>query len=325
MSSNQDIDDFFNSKDLNETLGLLEILEDCNICPRKCGVNRFLSQSGYCGGNDSFNIASICRHMGEEPVISGSHGICNIFFGSCNLQCVFCQNYQISSNTFNGSKHTDNLKKIIQSIIYLLDEGCHAVGFVSPSHNIPHVKVIVNILRKLGRNPVFVLNTNAYDEPDVLLQLENIIDIYLPDFKYMDNLLGQDLSDANDYPEIAGKAIKEMCRQKGGLLKINDKGEAETGMIIRHLVLPGYIENSLAVLRFIAEEISPDVNISLMSQYNPIKNVKSHPNLKRRLSSKEYDIVVDEMHKLGIKNGWIQELDSPDNYNPDFNKEEPFK
>lgn len=325
MKSIHEIEFFLKGKYFNEFLKTLETLKKCSICPRECGANRYSSELGYCNGDTSFNITSICKHHGEEPVINGKNGICNIFFSGCNLQCVYCQNFQISSNKIEGPKHSQDLKKVVHSIIKLLDEGCHAVGFVSPSHNIPHVMIIINILRKLGRNPVFVFNTGAYDKLDVLRQLEDMTDVYLPDFKYMDDSLAESLSDVTDYSEIAGKAIKEMYRQKGNRLLLNERGEAESGLIIRHLVLPGYIENSISVLRYIAEEISPEVHISLMSQYNPTINTSSHPKLKRCLAKYEYERVIDEMHRLGFHNGWIQDLDSAEIYNPDFSRDEPFK
>ncbi len=324
MSSKKEIDNFFNNTLKDELLETLQVLRDCNICPRECGTNKFFLNSGYCAGRASFNIASICKHQGEEPVISGSKGICNIFFSGCNLQCVYCQNFQISSNKRDSSQYIKDIKEIIFSIINLLDEGCHAVGFVSPSHNIPQMIIIINLLKRMGRNPVFVMNTNAYDKVDTIIKLENLIDVFLPDFKYMDDILAKELSDVSDYSETAGNAIKEMYRQKGKHLKINGRGEAESGLIIRHLVLPSFVENSIAVLRYIAKEISTDVHISLMSQYNPTTNISSHQDIKRKLNREEYDRIVEEMHILGFENGWVQDLDSAENYNPDFNKEEPF-
>jgi len=325
MSSDNEIESLFESINLSEILEPLQVLTECNICPHKCKVNKFFSHSGYCCGDTSFNIATICKHMGEEPAISGENGICNIFFSGCNLQCVYCQNFQISSNRIDRLEYSRDIKEVIASILRLLDEACHAVGFVSPSHNIPQMKVIITLLKLLGRNPVFVMNTNAYDTVESIRELENLIDVYLPDFKYMDDELAKVLSGVPAYPEFAGDSIKEMYRQKSDSLKLNEKGEAVSGLIIRHLVLPGYIENSLAVLRYIASELSPKVHVSLMSQYYPIGNNHRLPDLNRKLRSVEYDRVTDEMHKLGFENGWVQDLDSPDNYNPDFRKEHPFE
>jgi len=217
------------------------------------------------------------------------------------------------------------LHQVIDQIVDILDNGIEAVGFVSPTHFIPQVIVIIQAIEKTGRKPVFVYNTNAYDKVSSLKMLEGIVDVYLPDFKYMDFTLAKELSDAPDYPVYAGQAIKEMYRQKGSTLLSNKNSYAESGLIIRHLVLPGYIENSLSVLRFIAHEISVNVHISLMSQYYPNAFVKGHSKLNRELSEREYKVVVSEMEKLGFRKGWIQEPSSAGYYNPDFSGDHPFR
>ena len=218
-----------------------------------------------------------------------------------------------------------DLEDILLSIPVILDDGAKSLGFVSPSHFIPHVKVIISALNKTGRKPVTVFNTNGYDKAETIKQMEGLIDVYLPDFKYMDDRLAKLYSDTSDYSGYATKAILEMYRQKGSTLLINDEGYAESGLIIRHLVLPGHIDNSRAVLRFIAEEISTNVHISLMSQYHPTKNVLNHPNLGRYLTTDEYAEVISEMEKLGFHKGWIQELKSADFYKPDFLNNHPFE
>ncbi len=317
--------DFIQRLDLKNLLKPLEELKNCKICPRNCGVNRFSKKLGYCNSDACFNIASICIHKGEEPVISGKNGICNIFFSRCNMQCIYCQNYQISRNKEEIIENKLELKEVIEKIKVILDFGCKAVGFVSPSHFIPHVKVIINALHSLGIKPIIVYNSNAYDKVEKLKELEGMIDVYLPDFKYMDKKLAKDYSDAYNYPEIASKAIKEMYRQKGSTLIINDDGQAESGLIIRHLVLPNHIDNSIKVLKYIAKEISTSVHISLMSQYYPTKNVANHPDLGRTLSTDEYKKVINQMKSLGFYKGWLQQLDSSEYYNPDFVEENPFE
>jgi len=216
------------------------------------------------------------------------------------------------------------LEKIIAKITAILDTGVARVGFVSPSHVIPQVKFIISAIHSLGYKPVWVYNSNGYDKIETLRTLEGLIDIYLPDFKYSDLALAAAYSDAIDYPEIAAGAIREMVRQKGPVLQLSDKGTAESGIIIRHLVLPGQVENSLKVVRYIAEEISPRIHVSLMSQYYPIPKVLCHPELGRTVLRNEYKRVSDEMMNLGMVNGWIQELESNDHYRPDFEREEPF-
>jgi len=300
-------------------------LHDCAICPRNCHADRFSEKPGYCESSASLNISSICIHLGEEPSVSGAEGICNIFFTGCNLQCVFCQNYQISNKKFARTMNGQPLGDVLGQITSILDKGIDRVGFVSPSHNIPQMKLIIKALHLQGYNPKMIFNTGGYDKVETIRSLEGIIDVYLPDFKYMEKKLACDYSDARDYPEVASSAIKEMYRQKGSALHIDDYGRAESGIIIRHLVLPGHIGNSLKVLRHIAAEISPKLHISLMSQYYPTPQVNCHPKLKRTLTPSEYRKVTDEMEKLGMENGWIQELESTAHYQPDFNRINPFE
>ena len=299
-------------------------LADCRICPRNCGVNRLEGQTGKCGSDAGYNISSICIHHGEEPVISGKHGICNVFFSRCNLACIYCQNWQISSSRGEVREKAMELEEVVSAITGLLDRGCSAVGFVSPSHYIPHVKTIVEALRFSGRNPIFVYNTNGYDSVEELKALENHIDIYLPDFKYADRELAAQFSGVRNYPEKALLAIREMYRQKGSTLILDENGQAERGLIIRHLILPGNIENSLEVLRLIADELSESVALSLMAQYWPTPAVKDHPSLGRTLTREEYDLVVAEMERLGFYKGWVQEMESSEHYLPDFDRENPF-
>jgi putative pyruvate formate lyase activating enzyme len=311
--------------DINALSVPLEELKSCRICPRNCNADRYSPKLGYCKADASFSISSICIHRGEEPAISGDKGICNIFFTNCNLQCIYCQNHQISCNSFDYAKQKMELKEVLRQIVNILSSGINHVGFVSPSHFIPQVKVIIHSLRVLGLNPVFVYNTNSYDNAESISDLENYIDIYLPDFKYSDAGLGRKYSDVKDYPEIALSAIREMLRQKGTELPLDNHGYAVTGILIRHLVLPGHPENSVNVLRTIAKELSNNLYISLMSQYYPTYPVNNHEFLGRTLKAREYSKVVNELEKLGFENGWVQELSSNQSYRPDFQEEHPFK
>lgn len=310
--------------DFTSFLEPLNKLHDCNLCPRECHEDRFTEKLGYCKSDASFNISSICIHKGEEPAISGGNGICNIFFTHCNLQCIYCQNYQISDNRISGKSTVMELDEVIRQVTKILDSGINRVGFVSPSHFIQQVKIIIRCIQSLGYDPVWVYNTNGYDKPETLRSLEGMINVYLPDFKYMESWLACEYSDAPDYTEVVRRALKEMFRQKGATLHTGKDGTAESGMIIRHLVLPGHTENSLKVLNFIAEELSPDLHFSLMSQYYPTPRVSCHPKLKNTVSAEEYSVIVSEMDRLGMYNGWIQELDSAANYRPDFESEHPF-
>lgn len=304
----------------------LEILTNCNICPRNCNVNRIEGKTGYCGSDAGYNISSIVVHKGEEPVISGEKGICNVFFSRCNLQCIYCQNAQISCNKGEVFSKSYTLDEVADTIITIFKEyQINSLGFVSPSHYIPHVISIIEKLWEKGYHPITVYNTNAYDKAENIRKLENHINVYLPDFKYMDNQLAKELSDASNYVEFATSAIKEMFRQKGSTIIKNDEGIAESGLIIRHLVLPSQTENSLSVLRYIAEELSPNIAVSLMSQYHPVEKVMHHPYLSHLLTCEEYKTVVTELENLGIFRGWIQELESSYHYLPDFNKNHPFE
>jgi putative pyruvate formate lyase activating enzyme len=300
------------------------LLEKCTVCPRECGVNRFEGGSGWCGMDAGMNIASICIHRGEEPPISGPSGICNIFFGGCNLRCIFCQNHEISRSPHELKGNRFPMKQILGQIVRILDKGIRSVGFVSPSHAVPQVRAIIRELNALGRKPVTVYNTNSYDKPERLRELDGLIDVYLPDYKYVTPAIALEYSGSSDYPETALRAIREMYFQKGSTLRIDNDGTAENGILIRHLVLPGHVEESKRVLRSIAEEISTGISVSLMSQYYPVPGTMDHPFLKRPLSASEYQAVAREMDDLGFRNGWTQEMDSNRSYRPDFRRKNPF-
>lgn len=305
------------------TPGEHELLSNCTLCPRHCGVNRFNSGSGYCATDAEMNIASICIHRGEEPPVSGPNGICNIFFTGCNLKCIYCQNHDISRP---GGKYRPviiSLKETADRIAKILGDKVKSVGFVSPSHVVPQVKAILRELDARGHKPITVYNTNSYDKADVIDSLDGLIDVYLPDYKYVTPDIAN-FSDACDYPEIALKALKRMYYQKGSTLCTDEEGRATNGILIRHLVLPGHVEESKKVLRSIADELSPGVHLSLMSQYHPTKFVSNHPILNRALYREEYESVVETMTGLGFRNVWVQDMDSFMNYKPDFSRENPF-
>ena len=301
-----------------------DLYSSCTLCPHNCKANRTEEQYGFCKTGVNYNIASVCVHMGEEPVISGNKGICNIFFGHCNMQCVYCQNYQISNNCTKINTSFSE-ESILKQICSLLDSGCHAIGFVSPSHAVVQMVEIINKINKQGFNPVVVYNSNGYDKVETLKKIEPFVNIYLPDFKYSDDNLAYKLSGINNYTQTAVNAIREMIKQKGASLEINRKGLAIKGIIIRHLILPHFIENSKKVLQMIADNFGNEVHISLMSQYNPIPQVKENKELNKVINKKNYDEIVDYLTDLGFENGWIQEIDSIHNYNPDFNRKNPFE
>ena len=303
----------------------LALLEHCTLCPWECGVNRFEGGYGICGTDAGLNVASVCIHRGEEPAISGNKGICNVFFSGCSLSCIYCQNHEISHPESDICSAENDFGSVIGRIEGILSEGINTIGFVTPTHVVPQMKAIVRELHSRGHHPVIVYNTSSYDKVETLRSLAGIIDVYLPDLKYVTPSLASEYSGAPDYPEVAIRALKEMYFQKGSSFRIDEKGNAEHGMLIRHLVLPGHADESIRVLETIAEELSPGVRLSLMSQYHPAAGAWNHPVLNRPLMREEYLKVVVAMEKLGFRNGWVQEMESSKTYRPDFRKDHPFE
>lgn len=302
-----------------------KLLSSCTLCPHECGVDRLTGAEGDCHTDAGLNISSICIHRGEEPVIIGNSGICNIFFSGCNLRCIYCQNHEISRLCSGEIRSSEKFEDVLDKIERMLSRGIRSVGFVSPSHVVPQVKALICGLNSRGLHPITVYNTNSYDKVDTLKSLSGIIDVYLPDFKYVSPEIALKYSGSIDYPVVALKALKEMYYQKGSMLITDDDGMALNGILLRHLVLPGHSEESKNVLRTIADEISTGIHLSLMSQYHPIEQLKNQEHLNRTLYKEEYESVVEEMEKLGFRNGYVQDMDSFENYRPDFSKENPFE
>jgi putative pyruvate formate lyase activating enzyme len=299
-----------------------ELLVSCTLCPHKCGVNRYL-KTGYCKTSDKPLVSSVFLHKGEEPVLAGEHGVCNVFFAHCNLQCTYCQNHQISCNSIADPTWVKSVEQVVSSIIPILDTGVRMLGFVSPSHQVISMLEIIEGLQKKGYRPTIIYNSNCYENVDTLKELENIVDIYLPDFKYINNDLGYKYSGVNNYFEIALRALKEMFRQKGTSLLIGNDELAEWGLIIRHLVLPGYSNESILLLKLLAEDFSSRLHLSIMSQYYPPDKLYLENPLNRILNSDEYQSVLNVFEEIGFR-GWVQSMDSYNHYKPDFNSEKPF-
>lgn len=294
-------------------------LTNCNLCPHQCSVNREQGQLGVCCLNAGLHIANISLHKGEEPIDGSENGVCNVFFSHCNLRCCYCQNYQISQPQSVIQNEITDYENAVEQIISILKNDVNFLGFVSPTSHIPHMLKIIDMVQKHGFSPKIIYNTNGYENVETLRLLEGIVDIYLPDFKYADDELAQRLSGIPNYTETALASIEEMYRQKKSVL--NDENPA---LIIRHLVLPNHVDNSIKVLEQIAEKISTDVYISLMSQYFPVYKALEESEINRTLTNKEYDVVLDKLDELGFERGWTQQLDSNDYYQPDFDKENPF-
>ncbi len=295
----------------------------CKACPRQCGVDRYISPSGYCKTGDYPQVASVCIHQGEEPVLSGEKGICNVFFSHCNLQCVYCQNFQISRNDNPFIVYND-YEKVVAEICLILDQGINHVGFVSPSHQVNQMLEIIDRIHHKGFTPFFIYNTNGYDLPSVIDLIDPYIHIYLPDFKYASGDLAKKYSMAGDYTYWATESIRRMIYHKGANLLINDHGVAEWGIIVRHLVLPGHIGNSYQVLDILAG-MSCKLAVSLMSQYHPHHQAFNFDNIKKCLSQQEYQQVVHYLEQSGFTHYFLQHPDSSAHYNPDFSSKQPFK
>lgn len=298
---------------------LLDIYTSCTLCPRACRVNRVTGERGYCGLGADIVMDCALAHPGEEPPLSGTGGAGTIFLSSCNLGCAYCQNYQISHSTRGGGLTVLELAHVM---LDLQRQGCHNVEPVTPTPQTPLIMEALCLARAQGLTVPFIYNCGGYENPDVIRMLDGMVDIYLPDFKYgleEDALL---FSDAPGYPEKAIASIQEMVKQAGDDLIVED-GIASRGIIIRHLVLPGRLENSREALRHLKNEISATVPISLMSQYSPTPKVDSHPQLGRRVTRREYDEILNFALKLDFENLFVQEVND-DKLTPDFNREHPF-
>ena len=293
---------------------------NCTLCPHRCSVNREQGELGFCRLNAGLHIANISLHKGEEPIDGSENGVCNVFFSHCNLRCVYCQNYQISQPQTVIPNEVTDYETAVGQIISILRKNVDFLGFVSPTSHIPHMLRIIELVHEQGFFPKIIYNTNAYETVETLQQLEPVVDIYLPDFKYADDEIGKQLSGIQNYSKIAISAIKEMYRQKKSQIK-----DENPALIIRHLVLPNHVENSLAALKMIAKECSTDVFVSLMSQYFPVYKAMEIKKINRAITTTEYNRVLDVLDELGFERGWTQLLESNDYYQPDFTKENPFE
>lgn len=299
-----------------------EQLSVCNACPRLCGVNRLEGKTSDCGMDASVQVGHIGLHHGEEPPISGTGGSGAIFFVGCNLHCVYCQNYQISQKFHENGKRTLSVPELAEEILRLQDQGAHNINFVSPSHMAFQMADAIILARKLGLSLPVVYNSNGYDSVETLKKIRGLVDIYLPDIKYLDNALGWRYSKVKDYATVIPEVLKEMYNQVGDLV-LDQGGIATRGMLVRHLVLPGLIKNSKQCLKLLSE-ISPTIYISLMSQYSPIYKASKYPEINRKLADAEYDEIMDYAVSLDLENVFIQELESQDACLPDFTHEKPF-
>lgn len=271
-------------------------LESCNICPLRCGVNRLVGETGICQTGKLALVSSYGPHPGEERPLSGWRGSGTIFFSRCNLRCVFCQNADISQHSAGQAVSTADLAGMMLELQKL---GCHNINLVSPSHVVPQILAAVEAATRKGLNLPIVYNTGGYDSLDTLALLDGVIEIYMPDMKYSDPDLAFRYSQVRDYPHINQAAVREMQRQVGDL-QMDADGLAYRGLLIRHLVLPNGLAGSEAIFRFLAEKISPNVYLNIMTQYHPAFNARQHPELNRRITPEEYQAAVSLAKQIGL-------------------------
>ena len=295
------------------------MLDKCNLCPFNCNVNREEGYLGKCRAGKDVKYALASLHYDEEPCISGKTGSGTVFFSNCNLKCVFCQNYEISSEEYGKNITPEELANIF---LNLQEKNANNINLVTPTPYVYQIIEAIKIAKENGLNIPILYNTSGYEKVETLKLLEGYIDIYLPDFKYADDDLGKRLSGTNNYYEIATEAIKEMYRQVGSPV-LDENGIIKKGLIIRHLILPNHIENTKKVLLWINDNIDKDVYVSIMAQYFPSFKAKKINDINRKITYDEYKKVEEYLYSLDIENGYMQDYEPDENeekYVPDFKK-----
>ncbi|RHL04488.1 4Fe-4S cluster-binding domain-containing protein [Agathobacter rectalis] len=292
--------------------------ENCLLCPRKCGINRSTGQTGVCGVSSEIKVARAALHYWEEPCISGKRGSGAVFFSGCSLHCVFCQNREISDGKAGKVISKERLSDIF---IELADKGANNINLVTPGQYIPDIVWAVNDAKSRGMKLPIIYNTSGYENVTELKLLEGIVDVYLPDFKYMDSTLSARYSRAKDYPSVAKQAISEMVRQQPDVVIDDATGLIQKGVIVRQLLLPGHVNDAKAVLKYLYDTYHDHVYISMMSQFTPIA-LKDYPEINRTVTKREYERLVDYALEIGITNAFIQEGDvAKDSFIPAFDCE----
>jgi putative pyruvate formate lyase activating enzyme len=298
--------------------------ENCRLCPRCCGINRAAGQKGVCGATAEVKLARAALHYWEEPCISGKNGSGAVFFCGCSLHCVFCQNQSIASGTAGMEIPRERLAEIF---LELQEKDANNINLVTPGHFLPHIIWAVEHARGQGLSIPIVYNTGSYEQVDAIKALEGIVDVYLPDFKYMDERPAETYSHAKDYPAVAKAAVAEMVRQQPKAVFEPEKGVPENllmkkGVIVRHLLLPGLLYDSRHILQYLYEQYGNRIYYSLMSQYTPLAHAKAYPELMQRVSEEAYDHLVNYAKRLGIVNGFTQEREvASESFIPHFDCE----
>ncbi len=292
--------------------------ENCLLCPRKCGINRSTGQTGVCGVSSEIKVARAALHYWEEPCISGKRGSGAVFFSGCSLHCVFCQNREISDGKAGKVISKERLSDIFME---LADKGANNINLVTPGQYIPDIVWAVNDAKSRGMKLPIIYNTSGYENVTELKLLEGIVDVYLPDFKYMDSTLSARYSRAKDYPSVAKQALSEMVRQQPDVVIDDATGLIQKGVIVRQLLLPGHVNDAKAVLKYLYDTYHNHVYISMMSQFTPIA-LKDYPEINRTVTRREYERLVDYAIEIGITNAFIQEGDvAKDSFIPAFDCE----
>jgi putative pyruvate formate lyase activating enzyme len=292
--------------------------EDCLLCPRKCGINRSTGQTGVCGVSSEIKVARAALHYWEEPCISGKKGSGAVFFSGCSLHCVFCQNREISDGKAGKVISKERLSDIFMELAV---KGANNINLVTPGQYIPDIVWAVNDAKSRGMKLPIIYNTSGYENVTELKLLEGIVDVYLPDFKYMDSTLSAMYSRAKDYPSVAKQALSEMVRQQPDVVIDDATGLIQKGVIVRQLLLPGHVNDAKAVLKYLYDTYHDHVYISMMSQFTPIA-LKDYPEINRTVTRREYERLVDYALKIGITNAFIQEGDvAKDSFIPAFDCE----
>lgn len=292
--------------------------ENCLLCPRKCGINRSTGQTGVCGVSSEIMVARAALHYWEEPCISGKRGSGAVFFSGCSLHCVFCQNREISDGKAGKVISKERLSDIFME---LADKGANNINLVTPGQYIPDIVWAVNDAKSRGMKLPIIYNTSGYENVTDLKLLEGIVDVYLPDFKYMDSTLSARYSRAKDYPSVAKQALSEMVRQQPDVVIDDATGLIQKGVIVRQLLLPGHVNDAKAVLKYLYDTYHNHVYISMMSQFTPIA-LKDYPEINRTVTRREYERLVDYALEIGITNAFIQEGDvAKDSFIPAFDCE----
>ena len=274
----------------------------CSLCPRLCLADRNIT-TGYCGVKNTLRVARAALHFWEEPCLSGEEGSGAVFFTGCNLRCVFCQNYEIA-RAEQGKEIT--IERLTEIFLELQDQNANNINLVTATHYVPQVVEALRAAKEKGLHIPVVYNCGGYESVETLKMLEGLVDIYLPDFKYLDSERAKRYSRAEDYPEIAKKALAEMVRQQPEAV-FDERGIMEKGVIVRHLMLPGGIKDSKAVVNYLYETYGDQIFLSLMNQYTPLPHAAEYPEINRKLKKFEYDRLVDYAISLGVENGFIQE------------------